>query len=101
MFCESCGTKIDDGGLFCQNCGWKVPASNTAPVQQTPVLKPNPLAQKPDMGKGKCQNCGKEIEDGWLVCPYCKTETGPRLCAKCGKELESEWLVCPYCRAEV
>lgn len=28
MFCENCGTKIDQGAEFCQNCGRKVDASS-------------------------------------------------------------------------
>ncbi len=41
MFCEKCGTKLDDGSLFCDNCGAKVTAQTsqatakaTPPVQQ-------------------------------------------------------------------
>lgn len=29
MFCENCGTKIEDGAAFCPNCGNKVEAVNT------------------------------------------------------------------------
>lgn len=40
MFCENCGTKIDQGAEFCQNCGRKVGASSPSkndPKVDTPV----------------------------------------------------------------
>ncbi len=40
MFCENCGTKIDQGAEFCQNCGRKVGTSSPSkndPKVETPV----------------------------------------------------------------
>jgi hypothetical protein len=31
MFCEHCGTKLEDGAQFCQNCGNKIADTSTAP----------------------------------------------------------------------
>ena len=28
MYCENCGSKLEDGDLFCQNCGAKVPSND-------------------------------------------------------------------------
>lgn len=35
MFCEHCGTKIEDGAEFCQNCGRKTSTSSAAPKSST------------------------------------------------------------------
>jgi uncharacterized membrane protein YvbJ len=40
MFCENCGTKIENNAEFCQNCGRKVGASSPStsdPKVDTPV----------------------------------------------------------------
>ena len=31
MFCENCGTKLEDGTLFCTNCGAKQDVPEVAP----------------------------------------------------------------------
>lgn len=31
MFCENCGTKLEDGALFCENCGAKQEVPNVTP----------------------------------------------------------------------
>lgn len=36
MFCNNCGTKLDDGTVFCPNCGNRVDGGENAPVE-TPV----------------------------------------------------------------
>ncbi len=36
MFCNNCGTKLDDGTVFCPNCGTRVNGGENAPVE-TPV----------------------------------------------------------------
>ena len=43
MYCENCGSKLEDGDLFCQNCGAKVPANDQPELaddsaQQTQLL---------------------------------------------------------------
>ena len=42
MFCEKCGTKIDDGQLFCPNCGNRLsdPAAPEAPAEPVPPVAP-------------------------------------------------------------
>ena len=91
-FCEKCGTKLGDDEKFCSGCGVQLNSSqNSAPLPDAASKKET---QKP------CTKCGKILSPEWLICPYCKTETGPKLCT-CGKELEEEWVVCPYCKAEV
>ena len=89
-FCEKCGTKFDESEKFCSGCGAPVGIA-VAPVVAAKV-EPARAGGKP------CRNCGKTIEDGWLVCPYCKTEAGPKLCKGCKKELAEGWVVCQYCR---
>ena len=39
MFCEHCGTKIEDGAEFCQNCGHKTAGVSTAPRKATAPQK--------------------------------------------------------------
>ena len=44
MFCENCGTRVDDGAPFCPNCGSKmpVPEAPAAPVNPSPEPAPAP-----------------------------------------------------------
>ena len=47
MFCENCGTRVEDGQVFCPNCGSKMPVPETpaAPVNpgfETPAAPVNP-----------------------------------------------------------
>ena len=42
MFCEQCGSLIQDGEAFCTNCGARVPAAQAAP---TPAPAPGPSVQ--------------------------------------------------------
>ena len=54
MFCEKCGTRVDDGQPFCPNCGNRLaePAASNAPVN--PGFNPAPAAAPgkavPNMG---------------------------------------------------
>ncbi len=45
MFCEKCGTKLDDGSLFCDNCGAKVITAAPPVQQQIPALRRPPIAK--------------------------------------------------------
>lgn len=44
MFCEHCGTKIEEGAEFCQNCGRKTNASSSA-SHITPSAASTPISQ--------------------------------------------------------
>ena len=54
MFCEKCGTRVDDGQPFCPNCGNRLaePAAPTAPVNPgfTPAPAAAPVKAAPDLG---------------------------------------------------
>ena len=93
-FCEKCGSKLIEGEKFCSGCGTAV-----APASPIAAAAPSESVQTSASGN-PCKKCGKMLADDWLVCPYCKTDVGPKLCSNCKKELAEEWLVCPYCRAE-
>ncbi|MGO8687194.1 MAG: zinc ribbon domain-containing protein [Candidatus Dormibacteria bacterium] len=47
-----------------------------------------------------CPTCGRDIEQDFVICPYCRTQFARR-CAKCERRLRLGWPVCPYCAAEV
>jgi len=47
-----------------------------------------------------CPKCGREIEQEFVICPYCRTQFARR-CTSCGKWLRLGWHVCPYCAEEV
>lgn len=53
-----------------------------------------------------CKNCGKELEEEYKICPYCKTKTEEQilienerenLCSSCGKPIDANFEVCPFC----
>ena len=112
-FCEQCGTKLSEGEKFCSDCGKPVPAEqNETPVANTSSEKTEkteplqvkitsvPVANTVKTVQKSCVKCGENLEPDWVICPFCKTEKGPKLCA-CGKELEQEWVACPYCKKDV
>jgi len=104
MFCGSCGALIKEGGKFCPVCGWKVPVPSVTPVKTPDVIINEGVRATAavQVAPGKCRNCGKPVEAGWLACPYCKAEISrERLCADCGKKLEPDWVICPFCKTEV
>ena len=43
MFCQNCGSQIEDGTKFCENCGAPVEAASE-PVKEAPVAEPEPVA---------------------------------------------------------
>jgi len=47
-----------------------------------------------------CPNCGREIENEFVICPYCRTQFARR-CGSCQRWLRLGWQVCPYCAEEV
>lgn len=53
MFCEKCGTRVDDGQPFCPNCGNRLSApAPTAPVNQgfAPAPAARPVRNAPSFG---------------------------------------------------
>src|SRR5271165_1977980 len=47
-----------------------------------------------------CQNCGREVEKDYLICPSCHARLREP-CAHCQRPLEMYWNVCPYCETPV
>jgi hypothetical protein len=43
-----------------------------------------------------CLGCGRRIEEGWLVCPTCRTRLR-RVCPNCAKLVGTDWLLCAWC----
>ena len=53
MFCENCGTKIEEGAQFCQNCG-----KSTSVGAKSAVASIDPKNVKLELGATiKCGNC--------------------------------------------
>ena len=47
-----------------------------------------------------CPTCGRDIEEDFVICPYCRTQFARR-CTVCERRLRLGWPVCPYCASEV
>jgi predicted amidophosphoribosyltransferase len=93
MFCGKCGATIKEGAKFCGGCGAKVEA-------KPPAAAPAP-APSGGVSGDTCAVCGKPVEAGWKVCPFCKAAiVRERLCGNCGKKLALEWNACPFCGTE-
>ena len=48
----------------------------------------------------KCTNstCGKELDPGFRMCPFCGTAVPQKPhCSQCGEELDPAFKMCPYC----
>lgn len=71
MFCEKCGTQLQDGERFCPNCGEPAPASTASapaggvqnaapqPVQPSPMPQPAPYVPGSATAAGAAQPDGK------------------------------------------
>ncbi len=46
MFCQNCGSQIEDGTKFCENCGAPVEAAS-APAEEAPVVEAEPVVEQP------------------------------------------------------
>jgi uncharacterized Zn finger protein (UPF0148 family) len=46
-----------------------------------------------------CPSCQRRIEEGYLLCPYCRTRLR-QACGECGRPLSFGWVVCPFCGTE-
>jgi len=68
MFCEKCGTKIDEGMKFCTNCGTPVDVvvAGTAQAVSSEKTQTKPL----------CAKCGAQIKEGLKFCTKCGTPVG-------------------------
>ncbi len=47
-----------------------------------------------------CPTCGRDIEEEFVICPYCRTQFARR-CTVCERRLRLGWPVCPFCATEV
>lgn len=53
MFCQYCGSKIEDGSVFCESCGKRVDAAGPVnPVQGTPTAPSQGMPEKKSMSGG-------------------------------------------------
>lgn len=43
-----------------------------------------------------CPGCARRIKDEWVACPNCYTKL-KKTCHQCGKPMELGWNLCPYC----
>ena len=44
----------------------------------------------------KCKNCGEQLNNRFVICPYCGIQN-KLLCSACKQIIEESWVVCPYC----
>lgn len=47
-----------------------------------------------------CLGCGRRVDEGWLVCPICRTRLR-RACPNCGKLVGIDWVLCAWCGMDV
>lgn len=45
---------------------------------------------------GDCPRCKKQLQAGFVVCPFCG-ESIKEKCTACGNYLEKSWTICPFC----
>lgn len=50
--------------------------------------------------KKSCNQCGKQVENEYSVCPHCGAELKEK-CPKCHKSVQEQWNVCPYCETRL
>lgn len=90
--CPNCGTYVPNNMKFCVKCGMPMPVKapqpqqpvyqqpvqqpfgapqnfNGAPIQNTPVQNPAPVAQH----SNRCTTCGSVLEPDSAFCPECGT----------------------------
>ncbi len=57
-------------------------------------------ARLAELGFHLCPHCDHEVERDFLRCPHCMRKLKDP-CQNCGKPLDPGWRVCPYCEAEI
>jgi hypothetical protein len=57
-------------------------------------------ARLAELGYHLCPHCDHEVERDFLRCPHCMRKLKDP-CNNCGKPLDPGWRVCPYCEAEI
>jgi RNA polymerase subunit RPABC4/transcription elongation factor Spt4 len=74
----------------------------TIEEERTLALEEHALLEPPSDGvvSRPCPTCGREIEQEFIVCPYCRTQFARR-CVNCDRSLRLGWSLCPYCATEV
>ena len=74
----------------------------TLEEERTLALEAQALLEPPTDGvmSRPCPTCGREIEQEFIVCPYCRTQFARR-CINCDRSLRLGWSLCPYCATEV
>jgi len=64
-------------------------------------LEERALTEAPPVeGTRPCPSCGRDIEEEFVICPYCRTQFARR-CHACQRWLRLGWRVCPYCAEDV
>ena len=49
-----------------------------------------------EIDQPRCSRCRRPIDEGWLVCPTCRTSLAHQ-CDQCGHAVGLDWDVCPWC----
>ncbi len=57
-------------------------------------------ARLSEVGYHLCPHCDLEVEKDFLRCPSCMRKLKDP-CRTCGRPLDPGWKICPYCEAEV
>lgn len=51
-------------------------------------------------GMKKCDSCGKVMDKGLNICPYCGDDPNQK-CTNCGYIIENYWNFCPNCNRKL
>ncbi len=57
-------------------------------------------ARLAELGYHLCPHCDYEVEKDYLRCPNCMRKLKDP-CVSCGRPLDPGWKVCPFCEAEI